>query len=250
MAIILRSQKEIERLRDSNRVVMNVMGELKETIRPGVSTLDLDALAERIIRSQGAIPAFKGYRGYRHTICASVNEEVVHGVPSGRKLVEGDIVSVDVGAKLHGYYGDHAITFPVGAVAPEAKRLLKHCEEALFKGIEQARPGNRLFDISHAVQKHAEEAGFSVVRTYVGHGVGTNLHEEPQVPNFGEPGTGPELKAGMVLAIEPMLNAGVYDVKLRNDQWTVVTADEKLSAHFEHSVAITERGPDVLSLAA
>lgn len=250
MAIILRSRKEIERLRESNRVVMSVMSELREAIRPGVTTLELDALAERIIREQGAIPAFKGYRGYRHTICASINEEVVHGVPSEKKLEEGDIVSVDVGAKLYGYYGDHAVTFPVGEVDSEANKLLKCCEESLFKGIEQAKPGNRLFDISHAVQKHAEGAGFSVVRAYVGHGVGTNLHEEPQVPNFGEPGTGPELKAGMVLAIEPMLNMGVHDVKVLSDEWTVVTADEKLSAHFEHSVAITEDGPDILSLAA
>ncbi len=231
-------------------MVMSVMSELREAIRPGVTTLELDALAERIIREQGAIPAFKGYRGYRHTICASINEEVVHGVPSEKKLEEGDIVSVDVGAKLYGYYGDHAVTFPVGEVDSEANKLLKCCEESLFKGIEQAKPGNRLFDISHAVQKHAEGAGFSVVRAYVGHGVGTNLHEEPQVPNFGEPGTGPELKAGMVLAIEPMLNMGVHDVKVLSDEWTVVTADEKLSAHFEHSVAITEDGPDILSLAA
>ena len=250
MAIILRSRKEIERLRASNRVVMSVMAELKEAIRPGVTTLELDTLAERIIREQGAVPAFKGYRGYQHTICASVNEEVVHGVPSDKKLKEGDIVSVDVGAKLYGYYGDHAVTFPVGDVDPGAEKLLKCCQESLFKGIEQAKPGNRLFDISHAVQKHAESAGFSVVRAYVGHGVGTNLHEEPQVPNFGEPGTGPELKAGMVLAIEPMLNMGVHDVKVLSDEWTVVTADEKLSAHFEHSVAITEDGPDILSLAA
>lgn len=250
MAIILRSRKEIERLRASNRVVMGVMSELREAIRPGVTTLELDALAERIIREQGAVPAFKGYRGYQHSICASVNEEVVHGVPSKKKLEEGDIVSVDVGAKLYGYFGDHAVTFPVGEVDPEADKLLKCCEESLFKGIEQAKPGNRLFDISHAVQKHAEGAGFSVVRAYVGHGVGTNLHEEPQVPNFGEPGTGPELKAGMVLAIEPMLNMGVHDVKVLSDEWTVVTADEKLSAHFEHSVAITEDGPDILSLAA
>ena len=250
MAIILRSRKEIERLRASNRVVMSVMSELREAIRPGVTTLELDTLAERIIREEGAIPAFKGYRGYQHSICASINEEVVHGVPSEKKLEEGDIVSVDVGAKLYGYFGDHAITFPVGEVDPEANKLLKCCEESLFKGIEQAKPGNRLFDISHAVQKHAEGAGFSVVRAYVGHGVGTNLHEEPQVPNFGEPGTGPELKAGMVLAIEPMLNMGVHDVKVLSDEWTVVTADEKLSAHFEHSVAITEDGPDILSLAA
>ena len=250
MAIILRSQTEIEHLRASNRVVMRVMAELRRAIRPGVTTLALDALAERTIREQGAVPAFKGYRGYRHTICASVNEAVVHGVPSARKLREGDIVSVDVGAKLYGYYGDHAVTFPVGDVDPEARNLLKCGEESLLKGIEQARPGNRLFDISHAVQKHAEGAGFSVVRAYVGHGVGTNLHEDPHVPNFGEPGTGPELRAGMVLAIEPMLNVGVHEVKVLNDEWTVVTADEKRSAHFEHSVAITADGPDVLSMAA
>lgn len=246
--IVLRSHAEIEKLRASNRVVAIVMGELKKTLEPGITTLDLDELAERLVRQHGATPAFKGYKGYRHTICASVNEQVVHGVPSKRKLKEGDIIAIDIGAKLDGYFGDHAATLPVGNVSSEAKKILKFCEEALWKGIEKARAGNRLFDISHAIQVHAESGGFSVVRDYVGHGIGTNLHEEPQVPNFGEAGTGPELKAGMVLAIEPMLNLGGVDVKVLDDAWTVVTADGKLSTHFEHSLAITENGPDVLSV--
>lgn len=248
MPIVLRSAEEIERLRASNRLVVLAMRELKKAIAPGVTTIELDAIAEDLLLKNGALPAFKGYRGYQHTICASVNKQVVHGVPSKRRLREGDIISIDLGANLEGYFGDHAVTFPVGRVSPSAARLLEHCEKALWAGIGQARPGNRLFDISHAIQAYAEGAGFSVVRAYVGHGIGTNLHEEPQVPNFGEAGTGPKLKPGMILAIEPMLNEGVADVKVLGDQWTVVTADEKLSAHFEHSVAVTENGPDVLSV--
>ncbi|MBI3127238.1 MAG: type I methionyl aminopeptidase [Candidatus Tectomicrobia bacterium] len=250
MAIMLRSPEEVEKLRASNRAVALVMKELRKVVKAGVTTLELDALAEKLLLDMGAKPAFKGYRGYRHTICASVNEEVVHGIPSKRKLKEGDIISIDIGAKLNGYYGDHAATLPVGQVSGAARRLIRCCEQALVRGIEKARSGNRLFDISHAIQAHAEEAGFSVVRAYVGHGIGTNLHEEPQVPNFGDPGTGPELKPGMVLAIEPMLNAGVADVKVLGDEWTVVTADSKLSAHFEHTLAISDDGPDVLSLAS
>ena len=250
MAIVLRSPEEVEKLRASNRAVALVMKELRKAVKAGVTTLELDALAERLLLEMGAKPAFKGYRGYKHTLCTSVNEQVVHGIPSKRKLKEGDIISIDIGAKLGGYYGDHAATIPVGEVSGAARSLICRCEEALAKGIERARAGNRLFDISHAIQAHAEGAGFSVVRAYVGHGIGTNLHEEPQVPNFGEPGTGPELKPGMVLAIEPMLNAGVADVKVLGDDWTVVTADAKLSAHFEHTLAISADGPDVLSLAS
>ncbi len=246
--IVLRSPEEIEKLRASNRVVALAMKELKKAARPGVTTLELDEMAEAFIREHGATPAFKGYKGFQHTICASVNEQVVHGIPSDRKLQEGDIITIDLGAKLDGYYGDHAATIPVGQVSDDAKRILKCCEEALWRGIEKARAGNRLFDISHAIQVHAESAGFGVVRDYVGHGIGTNLHEEPQIPNFGKPGTGPELKAGMVLAIEPMLNMGTEVVKVLDDDWTVVTADGKLSTHFEHSLAITKNGPDILSV--
>ncbi len=246
--IVLRSPEEIEKLRASNRVVAFAMKELKKAARPGVTTLELDEMAEALIREHGATPAFKGYKGFQHTICASVNEQVVHGIPSDRKLQEGDIITIDLGAKLDGYYGDHAATIPVGQVSDDAKRILKCCEEALWRGIEKARAGNRLFDISHAIQVHAESAGFGVVRDYVGHGIGTNLHEEPQIPNFGKPGTGPELKAGMVLAIEPMLNMGTEVVKVLDDDWTVVTADGKLSTHFEHSLAITKNGPDILSV--
>ena len=248
--IVLRSLKEIEKLRASNRIVAVVMDRLKKVTQPGATTLELDEMAEKLVLDMGGVPAFKGYKGYKHTLCTSVNEQVVHGIPNKEKLRDGDILSIDIGVKLDGYYGDHAVTVPVGRVSDDAKRLLKFCEEALWKGIEKAHAGNRLFDVSNAIQVHAESAGFSVVRVYVGHGIGTNLHEEPQVPNFGEPGTGPELKPGMVMAIEPMLNIGNADVKVLDDAWTVVTADGKLSAHFEHSLAISENGPDILSVAA
>lgn len=248
--IVLRSLKEIEKLRASNRIVAVVMDQLKKAIQPGATTLELDEMAEKLVLDMGGVPAFKGYKGYKHTLCTSVNEQVVHGIPNKGKLRDGDILSIDIGVKLDGYYGDHAVTVPVGRVSGDAKRLLKFCEEALWKGIEKAHAGNRLFDVSNAIQVHAESAGFSVVRVYVGHGIGTNLHEEPQVPNFGEPGTGPELKPGMVMAIEPMLNIGNADVKVLDDAWTVVTADGKLSAHFEHSLAVSENGPDILSVAA
>jgi len=248
--IILRSHEEIEKLRKSNRIAAMVMNKLKEAIQPGTTTLELDEMAGKLVFEMGSDSAFKGYKGYKHTLCTSVNEQVVHGIPNSRKLQDGDILSIDVGIKMDGYYGDHAVTVPVGRVGDEAKRLLKFCEEALWKGIEKAYAGNRLFDISNAIQMHAESAGFSVVRVYVGHGIGTKLHEDPQVPNFGESGTGPELKPGMVIAIEPMLNVGNSDVKVLNDAWTVVTADGNLSAHFEHSLAISESGPDILSVAA
>ncbi len=248
--IVLRSKKEVERLRQSNQVVAEVMKKLNKAVVSGTSTLELDAMAEKHLRKMGAVPAFKGYRGYQHTICASINEEVVHGIPSKRKLKEGDIISIDIGAKLDGYFGDHAVTYPVGQVDDKAKTLLKYCEEALRLGIGMAISGNRLFDISHVIQKHAESGGYSVVKVYVGHGIGTKLHEEPQVPNFGAQGTGPELRAGMVIAIEPMLNEGESEVKVLDDKWTVVTADRGRSAHFEHSVVITDSDPEILSAAA
>jgi methionyl aminopeptidase len=248
--IVLRSPEEIKKLRASNQIVAFVMGEIKKMIHPGTTTLELDEMAEKLVLEMGGTPAFKGYKGFKHTLCTSVNEQVVHGIPNKRKLKDGDILSIDIGVKLDGYFGDSAVTVPVGKVSESAAKLLKFCEEALWKGIERAKIGNRLFDVSHAIQVHAEGAGFSVVKVYVGHGIGTKLHEEPQVPNFGEPGTGPELKQGMVMAIEPMLNVGVADVKVLDDAWTVVTADGKLSAHFEHSLVISENGPEILSLAA
>ena len=221
---------------------------LKAFIREGITTEELDRLAEEYIKRHGGIPAFKGYRGYPRSLCVSVNEEVVHGIPGKRKLKEGDIVSLDLGVLMDGYYGDAAITVPVGKVSELAKKLIKVTEEALYRGIEMARPGNRLSDISYAIQNHVEKAGFSVVREFVGHGIGKELHEEPQVPNFGPPNRGPRLEPGMVLAIEPMVNTGTWEVRILPNGWTVVTADGGLSAHFEHTVAITDNGPEILSL--
>jgi methionyl aminopeptidase len=245
--IILKSPDEIEKIRAANKIVARALESLKEMIRPGMTTADLDRAAEDIIRSSGARPAFKGYRGFPASLCVSLNDEVVHGIPGKRRLKEGDIVSLDLGAELDGYYGDAAITVPVGNVSAEAAKLMEVTREALYKGIAQMREGNHLSDISHAVQTHAEAAGFSVVTDFVGHGVGTSPHEDPQVPNYGKPGSGPILKRGMVLAIEPMVNAGSSAVEVLEDEWTVVTCDGRLSAHFEHSVAITAAGPDVLS---
>ncbi len=221
---------------------------LKAFIREGITTEELDRLAEEYIKRHGGIPAFKGYRGYPRSLCVSVNEEVVHGIPGKRRLKEGDIVSLDLGVLMDGYYGDAAITVPVGKVSELARKLIKVTEEALYRGIEMARPGNRLSDISHAIQTHVEKAGFSVVREFVGHGIGKQLHEEPQVPNFGPPNRGPRLEPGMVLAIEPMVNTGTWEVRILPNGWTVVTADGGLSAHFEHTVAITDNGPEILSL--
>jgi len=221
---------------------------LKAFIKEGITTEELDRLAEEYIKRHGGIPAFKGYRGYPRSLCVSVNEEVVHGIPGKRRLKEGDIVSLDLGVLMDGYYGDAAITVPLGKVSELARRLIKVTEEALYRGIEMARPGNRLSDISHAIQSHVEKAGFSVVREFVGHGIGKELHEEPQVPNFGPPNRGPRLEPGMVLAIEPMVNTGTWEVRILPNGWTVVTADGGLSAHFEHTVAITDDGPEILSL--
>jgi len=246
--INLRTKEEIEKLRRSNRLVAQALLKVREAIRPGVTTAELDRIAEETIRKGGGRPAFKGYRGYPANLCVSVNEEVVHGIPGPRRLQEGDIVSLDLGVLMDGYYGDAAITVPVGKISEEAQKLIKVTEEALHKGIEKARVGNRLYDISHAIQSWVESFGFSVVRDFVGHGIGRQLHEEPQVPNFGPPNQGPRLMVGMVLAIEPMVNAGGWQVKVREDGWTVVTADGSLSAHFEHTIAITEEGPDILSL--
>jgi methionyl aminopeptidase len=216
-------------------------------VAPGVTTRDLDALAERLVRDAGAEPAFKGYRGYPATLCASINEQVVHGIPSSRPLVEGDIVSLDMGVKLGGFYGDSAITVAVGRIGEEAQRLLRVTQEALERGIAQVRVGGRISDIGHAVQAHVESHGFSVVREFVGHGIGASLHEEPQIANYGEPGRGPRMAEGMVLAIEPMVNLGRPGVKVLSDGWTAVTRDGSLSAHFEHTVAVTRQGPSILT---
>jgi len=246
--IHIKTPKEIEIMRQSNRLAAQVLQKLRQSIKPGITTKELDQMAERLITAAGATPAFKGYREYPASLCVSINEQVVHGIPDNRRLQPGEIVSLDVGVFLNEYYGDAAITVPVGKVSDEAARLLEVAQQALAKGIEQARDGNRLLDISYAIQSWAEEHGFSVVRDFVGHGIGRNLHEDPQVPNFGAPHTGPRLRPGMVLAIEPMINAGTWEVEVLDDGWTVVTADRRLSAHFEHSIAITEQGADILSL--
>jgi methionyl aminopeptidase len=235
-------------MREAGRLVGEVLTELAAKVTPGVTTAELDELAEKRIRQAGAVPAFKGYHGYPATICASVNQEVIHGIPSGRRMLnEGDVVSIDVGASLDGYYGDSAITLPVGQVSEEAATLLRVTEEALYKAIERAKVGGRVSDLGHAVQQHVEAYGFSVVREFVGHGIGQKMHEEPQVPNYGEPGRGPRLAEGMVLAIEPMVNAGKPAVKVLADGWTAVTRDGSLSAHFEHTVAVTAQGPRILT---
>lgn len=246
--IILKTDEEIAVMREAGRIVARCHQVVGEAIRPGVTTAELDRIAEEFIRRCGAIPTFKGYFGYPASICASVNDEVVHGIPGPRVLKEGDIVSIDIGVTYKGFVGDAAITWPVGRVSEEAARLMRVTEEALAAGIAQSRPGRRLGDISHAVQAHAEANGFSVVREYVGHGIGRQMHEEPQVPNYGLPGQGPVLAAGMVLAIEPMINAGGAEVRVDEDRWTVRTLDGSLSAHFEHTVAITRHGPQILTL--
>jgi methionyl aminopeptidase len=240
---------EVERIRESSQIVGRCLLLLGREVRPGVTTQELDRMAETFIRGEGGEPAFKGYRGYPASICASINEEVVHGIPNGKRVLkEGDIVSLDIGVKKAGYYGDAARTFAVGAIGAAAQRLLDATERSLHAGIDQARPGGRVSDISAAIEREVKRSGFSVVRALVGHGVGRELHEEPQVPNYGRPGEGPRLRPGMVLAIEPMVNLGGADVLTLADQWTVVSADRSLSAHFEHTVAIGEDGPVVLSL--
>jgi methionyl aminopeptidase len=246
--IIIKSHREIEQMKRSNAIVAEVFQKLTKMIAPGIATQDLDQIAEEIIFSRGAIPAFKGYRGFPKTLCISINEEVVHGIPNERRLKEGDIVSLDVGVNLNGYYGDAAITLPVGKVDEAAQRILEATEKALYIGIKKAKIGNRLFDISYAIQAWVESQGFSVVRDFVGHGIGKSLHEEPQIPNFGSPHQGPRLEKGMVFALEPMVNEGSYEVKVLSDGWTVVTADGKRSAHFEHTIAVTNGEAEILSI--
>lgn len=247
-AIILKSPEEIEIMRRANAIVAEVLQVLKENVRPGVTTMDLERLAEEETSRRKAKPAFKGYRQYPYCLCTSVNEEVVHGMPSAKRILkEGDIISIDFGVRHEGFYGDSALTVPVGKVSGEAMRLINVTAASLERAIEAAHVGNRLNDVSSAVQQYVEAEGFSVVREFVGHGIGRELHEAPQVPNFGIPGRGIRLNAGMVLAIEPMINMGTPDVRVLEDGWTAVTADGKLSAHFEHTVAITPKGPYVLS---
>jgi len=245
--IIIKTSWELARMREAGRIVAEVLAHLGEKVRPGLATAQLDGWAEELVARGGAIPSFKGYRGFSASLCVSVNEEVVHGIPGPRALEEGDIVSLDLGVIHRGYQGDAAVTLGVGEISPEAKGLVAAAEGALWAAISKARPGLHLGDISWAIQEHAESQGYSVVRQYVGHGIGREMHEEPQVPNFGEPGKGPLLKPGMTLAIETMVNAGGYLTRVLDDGWTVVTDDGKLSAHFEHTVAITEGEPEVLT---
>jgi methionyl aminopeptidase len=247
--IIRKAQGEIDRMARAGEVVADTLALMGERARPGVTTQDLDELADEFIRSRGGVPTFKGYRGYPASICVSPNDMVVHGIPGLYALREGDVLSVDVGVTLDGFVADSAFTFPIGEISPEAERLLEGCQAALAAGIEQCRVGNRLSDISHAIQRVTEEHGFSVVRSLVGHGVGRSMHEEPQIPNFGEPGRGPLLSEGMTFAIEPMINAGGDEVVLHDDEWSISTADHSLSAHFEHTVAITGEGPKILTAA-
>lgn len=247
--IVLKTPEEIEIMRQAGRLVAMTLDMVEQEIAPGMTTEQLDLLIEDYIRSHGAIPAFKNYQGYPASACISIDDEVVHGIPGRRVIREGEIVSVDVGTIVDKFYGDSARTFPIGTVSPEKRRLMEHTKSALMAGIDKARKGNKLGQVSAAVQMVAESQGYGVVRQLVGHGIGRKMHEEPQVPNFGSPSEGPVLKAGMVLAIEPMINMGTYDVKTMPDGWTVVTADGMPSAHFEHTVAITESGPDILTLA-
>lgn len=245
--ITIKSPQEIAYMREAGRITGLALQEVGRQVRPGVTTAELNQFAEDFLKRAGARPAFLGYHGFPGCICTSVNDEVVHGIPGLRRLENGDIISIDIGAIYHGYYGDSAATFPVGEISEEASRLLQVTEEALFAGIEQAVAGNRIGDISAAVQRYVEKNGFSVVRDFVGHGIGHNMHEEPQVPNFGKPGMGPRLRSGMTIAIEPMVNAGTYQVVVKPDHWTVLTRDGSLSAHFEHTIAITDGPPEILT---
>ncbi|MBI5603674.1 MAG: type I methionyl aminopeptidase [Deltaproteobacteria bacterium] len=247
--IFLKSPEEIEKMSTSGKLVAEILSEIRSRIKPGVTTRELDQLAARLSLKKKARPAFKGYHGYPFNLCVSVNEEVVHGFPSKRRLVDGDIVSLDFGVYLDGYYGDAALTQAVGDISPLAEKLIRVTREALFKGMEQVKAGRRLGDVSFAVQKFVEDNGFSVVRQFVGHGIGKALHEDPQVPNFGEAGRGILLKPGMVIAIEPMVNVGSSEVELLSDGWTAVTKDRSLSAHFEHTIAVTENGCRILTQA-
>jgi methionyl aminopeptidase len=245
--IIFKSDVELEAMRQSSRVLARILSELEPLIRPGIRTRDLDLYAEKRTRELGAVPAFKGYRGYPASVCISVNEEIIHGIPSGRILQEGDLVSLDFGVLYEGFFSDSAMTVAVGRVSPEAQKLVGAAERAFYSGLEQMKEGNRLSDISAAIQRSVEGEGFSVIRQFVGHGIGRALHEEPQVPNFGTPGRGPRIRPGMTLAIEPMIAQGGWEVDVLEDGWTAVTRDRTLSAHFEHTVALTPNGPEILS---
>lgn len=246
--IYIKSRQEIELMREAGRIVAQAHELVREAIRPGITTRELDQVAEKHILKSGAIPAFKGYGGFPASICASVNHEVVHGIPGLKTLEDGDIISIDIGALYKGYYGDAAKTHAIGKVSQRAEKLIEVTRQSFYEGIKFAKLGYRLSDISHAIQTHVEKEGFSVVRNYVGHGIGTNMHEEPQIPNYGPKGKGPRLKEGMVLAIEPMINIGTYEVKVLSDGWTVVTLDGEYSAHYEHTVAITDGEPEILTI--
>ena len=245
--VIRKSKNEIEKMRAAGRIVASVLSELEPMVQAGVSTRDLDRAAERMIRDAGGVPTFKGYHGFPASICASINDEVVHGIPGNRKLNEGDIIGIDCGVTLNGFVGDAAVTIPVGKVNEEVRRLIDATKASLYAAIEQCRAGNRLGDVGNAVEAFVAPRGYTVVRNYCGHGVGRAMHEDPQVPNYGTPGKGPRLRPGWVIAIEPMVNLGNYDVKVMTDGWTVVTSDGLPSAHFEHTVAVTEDGPQVLT---
>jgi methionyl aminopeptidase len=246
--IVCKSAAELEYMREAGRIVAETHRLLRRAIRPGVTTAELDRLAEEYIRSQGAVPSFKGYNQYPASICTSVNDELVHGIPGPRVLNEGDIISIDIGARFQGYHGDSAWTYPVGEISAEHRRLLEVTERSLMEGLKHVKAGVRLYTVSHAIQRVVEEAGMSVVREYVGHGIGAKLHEEPQIPNYGIPDRGPRLKAGMTLAIEPMVILGERHVRTLEDNWTVVTADGSWCAHFEHTVAVTEDGCEILTV--
>lgn len=245
--IILKSPDEVKKMSQACHIVAETLKALEDVVKPGVSTKGIEEFVEKMVAAKGAVPAFKGYRNYPSSVCTSVNDQVVHGIPSALVLREGDIISIDLGVYLDGFYGDGAVTLPVGTISPLAEKLINVTEDALSTGIEKARAGNRVSDISHAIQRHVEMNGFSVVRAFVGHGIGRSLHEEPQVPNFGNPGHGPRLREGMTLAIEPMVNAGGYEITILDDGWTAVTADGSLSAHCEHTIAITRNGPRILT---
>ncbi|MFH1458232.1 MAG: type I methionyl aminopeptidase [Candidatus Omnitrophota bacterium] len=245
--ILLKSEKDLKMLKDSGKILAKALERLQELIQPGMTTGEIDRLAEELILRDGAVCAFKGYKGFPASVCTSVNEEIVHGIPGNRRLKEGDIVSLDLGVNFKGYFSDAAVTLPVGKISPLLKNLIEVTKDALLKGIQKARIENNLSDISHTIQKHVEKNGYSVVRQFVGHGIGFQLHEDPEIPNFGRPHLGPKLKNGMVLAIEPMVNMGTWESQVLENGWTAVTKDRSPSAHFEHTVAITEKGPQILT---
>ncbi len=246
--IVYKSEKEILAIKESNQIVAEILSDLGKMVKPGIRTRELDEYAHCRAREMGAIPAFKGYRSYPASLCTSINEEIVHGIPSSRVLQEGDIISLDFGVIYNGYYGDAAVTHPVGEVSPTARKLIAAAAQSFYEGIKQLKVGNRISDVSYAVQQYVESQGFSVIKMFVGHGIGMSLHEEPQIPNFGSPGHGPKIKPGMVLAIEPMIAVGDWNVEILADKWTAVTQDKSLSAHYEHTVAVRDNSVEILSL--